>query len=170
MQAQTINCIIFYTNDLWIHCIFNFIHRCTQAQTKALAHSLAHLGMNNAGMPAGSHFVLWGGDGDTTLGMRNALAYDASRAMGEWAPRVQNCELFVVQASVVSLLPIKRGTSSSCVTLGLYLISGRVVDNESQRAVCYISYYLKNTDAIFAHTHSCMPPCTAELYRWHNVH
>eukprot|EP00967_Tisochrysis_lutea_P064112 scaffold82931_cov20-Tisochrysis_lutea.AAC.3 len=49
------------------------------------------------GMPAGSHFVLWSGDGDTTLGMRNALAYDMARATDNWAPRVQFCELFVIQ-------------------------------------------------------------------------
>ena len=56
--------------------------------------------LEHTGMPAASHFVLWGGDGDGTLGMRNALAYDTSRALGEWAPRVQNCELFVIQVCV----------------------------------------------------------------------
>jgi len=67
-------------------------------------------------MPPGSHFVLWAGDGDTTLGMRNALAYDTARATGNWAPRVQFCELFVIQVrgrrglrSESLVLQVRRG-------------------------------------------------------------
>jgi hypothetical protein len=57
----------------------------------------------DAGMPAGSHWALYGGDNDPTLGMRNWLAYDAARAVGSWAPRAQPTEVFLVQVESVLL-------------------------------------------------------------------
>ncbi|KAL6751777.1 hypothetical protein V8C86DRAFT_3029930 [Haematococcus lacustris] len=49
------------------------------------------------GMPSADEWAMFGDDGDTTLGMRNALVYDLTRRMGRTAPRVQYAELFIVQ-------------------------------------------------------------------------
>lgn len=63
------------------------------------------------GLPETSDFVLSANFSDKTL-MRNALAYDLSRSIGQYAPRTRFCEVFVdntYQGVYVLTEKIKRG-------------------------------------------------------------
>ena len=55
------------------------------------------------GFPEHDEFILYAPEGDHSLGLRNWLAYGASRRMGRYASRTRYVEVFLVQVGCEKL-------------------------------------------------------------------